>query len=329
MRAQLCRRMTGLDAMRMEETPSLEPGPGEVVVQVSAAGVNFPDSLFVSGRYQMKLPLPFSPGIEVAGTVKAVGPGVADLRLGERVVAHPLWGGFAEEVLVARNRVFALPDAVDEITAAGFLINYGTSYNALKRGARLQPGETLLVLGASGGVGLAAVELGAAMGARVIAAASTDEKLALCREHGAHEVLNYSASDTRQVRARLRELTDGRGPDVVCDPIGGDLAEPMLRSVAPEGRYLVVGFAAGSIPRIPLNLPLLKLITIVGVHWGPWVDLHPEETAVDMAEMLQMAADGRIDPHVSEVYPLEAAADAVRRVSGRKTVGKVVLTIGA
>ena len=326
MRAQLCRDFSGLDAMRLEETALRDPGPGEVVVQVSAAGVNFPDSLFVTGKYQVQLPLPFSPGIEVAGTVKAIGPGVDDLRLGDRVAAHPLWGGFAEEVLVARNRVFALPAAVDEITAAGFLITYGTSYNALKRGARLQPGETLLVLGASGGVGLAAVELGVAMGARVIAAASTDEKLALCREHGAHEVLNYSGPDTEQIRARLRELTGGRGPDVVCDPIGGDLAEPMLRSVAPEGRYLVVGFAAGSIPRIPLNLPLLKLVTIVGVHWGPWLDRNPEATAIDMAELMEMAAAKQITPHVSETYPLQDAAEAVRRVAGRKTLGKVVLT---
>ena len=306
-----------------------EPGAGEVVVRVSAAGVNFPDSLIVSGLYQIQPPLPFSPGVEVAGVVHAVGSEVRDLRVGQRVAAHPLWGGYAEQVVVSRNRVFPLPDVVDEITAAGFLINYGTSYNALKRGAHLQPGETLLVLGASGGVGLAAVELGVSMGARVIAAASTDEKLAVCREHGAHELLNYATSDIEDFRKQLRRLTGGRGPNVVCDPIGGDLAEPVLRSVAPEGRYLVVGFASGRIPRIPLNLPLLKLITVIGVHWGPWLDRHSEETAVDMAEMFEMAATGVVRPHVSEMFALQDAAEAVRRVAGRKTFGKVVLTVGS
>lgn len=321
MKAHVVHDFEGLDALRWEETDPPDPGPGEVVIRTAACGVNFPDSLMVAGRYQLRPELPFSPGFEVSGTVARVGEGV-DLQVGTRVAGHPMFGAFSEEALVPANRVFPIPDSLDDETAAGLLVNYGTSFNALKRRAALQPGETLVVLGAAGGVGIAAVELGVAMGARVIAVASTPEKLALCRDRGAHELIDYSTCD---LRAEVARLTGDQGVDVVYDPVGGAHAEPMIRSLRCDGRYLVIGFASGEIPSIRLNLPLLKIASIVGVFWGAWIDLHPEETAVDMAELFQFAADGRIRPHVSEVFELADAVEAVRRVAGRQTLGKVVL----
>jgi NADPH:quinone reductase len=328
MRAVLCERWDADPAaLAIAEVPDLQPGPGDVLIAAEACGVNFPDSLIIHGRYQLKPPLPFSPGFEVAGTVLAVGAGVAGLEVGRRVAGHPLFGCFAEQVLVPATRVFPLPDAMDSTTAAGFLIPYGTSYNALKDRAQLRAGETLLVLGAAGGIGLTAVELGNIMGARVIAVASSAEKLALCRRYGAHETLDYSRFSMDEARARIRELTDGRGVDVVYDPVGGAWTEPMVRSLAQFGRYLTVGFAAGEIPRIPLNLLLLKIASVVGSYWGPFIDARPHDNARNMAELFEWYVQGRIAPHISQTYPLERVADAIEHVRQRRALGKTVLVV--
>lgn len=322
MRAVLCKRHGPPSDLVVEEIDSLEPGPGEVVISVHACGVNFPDTLIIQGRYQFQPDMPFSPGGEVAGVVKLVGPGVKDLHPGDRVIAMTSWGGFAEEVCSEASRVIPMPPLMDFKSAAGFGLAYGTSHHALKDRAQLRAGETLLVLGAAGGVGLAAVELGKAMGAHVIAAASSDEKTALCREHGADETIQYSRENLRE---RIKQLTQGRGVDVVYDPVGGDLAEPALRSCAWNGRYLVVGFAAGPIPKIPLNLPLLKGCAIVGVFWGAFRKQEPERNAANLRELVQMHSDGLLKPHVSHVYPLEQAAAALEDLLARKVQGKAVL----
>jgi NADPH2:quinone reductase len=294
---------------------------GQVVVQIGACGVNFPDVLMIQNKYQFKPPLPFSPGSDVAGIVKEVGDGVTAVRVGDRVAAMCGFGGFAEEVAFPAVQCLALPDALDFVHGAAVLMTYGTSYYALQDRAQLRSGETLLVLGAGGGVGLAAVELGKVMGARVIAAASSDEKLAVCREYGASEGINYSRED---LKARLKELTGGQGVDVVYDPVGGDLAEAALRGTGWNGRYLVIGFTAG-IPRIPLNLVLLKGCQIVGVFWGAHTMREPERNRKAMLQLLDWCATGKLKPLVSETFPLERAADALKRIEERKVKGKVVL----
>lgn len=306
----------------IEDVPDLVPGPGQIVIAVHACGVNFPDVLMVQDLYQFKPPLPFAPGGEVSGIVAAVGEGVTEHRVGDHVAAGTGTGGFAEQVAVTASKAFAVPQGVDLTAAAGFLTTYGTSYHALKDRAALQPGETLLVLGAAGGVGLAAVELGATMGATVIAAASTDEKLAVCRRFGASETVNYTTTD---LKAWVKEHTDGRGVDVVYDPVGGDLAEPALRSMAWKGRFLVIGFAAGDIPRVPLNLPLLKGCSIVGVFYGEHTARRPEEQRALVDELFEMLADGRINPEVSATFTLEESALALRELMDRKVVGKAVV----
>jgi NADPH2:quinone reductase len=255
MRAVICKEYGPPESLVIEDLESLTPGPGQVVVAVKACGVNFPDTLIIEGKYQFKPALPFSPGGEVAGIVQALGEGVERVALGDRVIAFTGWGGFAEEVLVEAKALIPIPEPMDFATASAFVMVYGTSHYALKDRAKLQPGETLLVLGAAGGVGLAAVELGKAMGARVIAAASSDEKLAVCRKQGADEGINYAREDLKE---RMKTLTAGKGVDVVFDPVGGSYSETALRGLAWEGRHLVIGFAAGDIPRIPLNLTLLK-----------------------------------------------------------------------
>lgn len=325
MRAVLCKAYGPPESLVVEEQPSPQPGAGQVRVGVHACGVNFPDTLIIQGNYQFKPALPFSPGGEVAGVVQALGDGVTGYAVGDRVIAATTWGGYAEEVLAEAGRLISMPAAMDFPTAAAFTLTYGTSHHALKDRAQLQPGETLLVLGAAGGVGLAAVELGKAMGARVIAAASSDEKLALCTAHGAEATINYASED---LRARIKELTEGRGIDVVYDPVGGDLSEPALRSMAWNGRFLVVGFAAGRIPSLPLNLPLLKGCSIVGVFWGAFTRNEPARNAANLQELLLWWSEGRLKPHVSAVYPLERAVDALNDLVQRRVQGKAVLITG-
>ncbi len=325
MRAVLCKAYGPPESLVVEEQPSPQPGPGQVRVGVHACGVNFPDTLIIQGNYQFKPALPFSPGGEVAGVVQALGDGVTGYAVGDRVIAATTWGGYAEEVLAEAGRLIPMPAAMDFPTAAAFTLTYGTSHHALKDRAQLQPSETLLVLGAAGGVGLAAVELGKAIGARVIAAASSDEKLALCMAHGADATINYASED---LRARIKELTDGRGIDVVYDPVGGDLSELALRSMAWNGRFLVVGFAAGRIPSLPLNLPLLKGCSIVGVFWGAFTRNEPARNAANLQELLLWWSEGRLKPHVSAVYPLERAVDALNDLLQRRVQGKAVLVTG-
>ena len=325
MRAVLCKAYGPPESLVLEEQPSPQPGPGQVRVGVQACGVNFPDTLIIQGNYQFKPALPFSPGGEVAGVVQALGDGVTGYAVGDRVIAATTWGGYAEEVLAEAVRLIPMPAAMDFPTAAAFTLTYGTSHHALKDRAQLQPGETLLVLGAAGGVGLAAVELGKAMGARVIAAASSDEKLALCTAHGVDATINYASED---LRSRIKELTGGRGINVVYDPVGGDLSEPAVRSIAWNGRLLVVGFAAGRIPNMPLNLPLLKGCSIVGVFWGAFTRNEPARNAANLQELLLWWSEGRLKPHVSAVYPLERAVDALNDLVQRRVQGKAVLVTG-
>ena len=301
------------------------PGPGEVVITVKAASVNFPDVLIIENKYQVKPPLPFSPGSELAGVVKAVGDGVTAFEPGDRVMAITGYGAFAEEVTTEARRLFPIPPAMDFATAAAFGLTYGTSEHALVDRAALASGETLLVLGAAGGVGLAAIEIGKILGARVIACASTEDKLAVCREHGADQTINYTTDDLRE---RIKALTNGAGPDVVYDPVGGAYTEPALRSIAWRGRLLVVGFAAGEIPKIPLNLTLLKGCSIVGVFWGDWARREPQHFAEAMQRLGRWHAEGKLEPHISATFPLERAADALKLMATRQVTGKIVLTVG-
>lgn len=322
MKAVLCKRHGPPDALVLEDLPSLLPGPGQIVIDVHACGVNFPDTLIIENKYQFKPALPFSPGGEVSGTVKAIGPGVSGLAVGDRVVASPGWGGFAEEVIAPMECVLRLPAGVSLVAASACSIAYGTTHHALRDRAQIQPGETLLVLGAAGGTGLSAVEVGKLMGAKVIAAASSDEKLALCRAHGADETINYSTEDLRE---RIRTLTDGRGVDVVYDPVGGPYSEIALRSMAWKGRLLVIGFTAGDIPKLPLNLALLKGCSIVGVFHGGFQRNEPQAYQAQMEELFDLFAQGKLKPAITARYPLERAADALRDVAERRVTGKIVL----
>jgi NADPH2:quinone reductase len=324
MRAVLCKAFGSPEELVVEDVESPKPGPGQVVVTVKACGVNFPDTLIIRGLYQFKPPLPFSPGSEAAGVVKAVGEGVVTVKPGDRVIAFGAFGGFAEEMLADAGAVMPMPAAMDFETGASIVMTYGTVMHALKDRGQLQPGETLLVLGAAGGIGLAAVELGKAMGARVIAAASSDEKLAICREHGADDVINYGNED---LKGRINALTDRRGVDVIVDPVGGAYSEPALRGMAWSGRFLVVGFTAREIPRIPLNLPLLKGCAIVGVFWGSFAVRAPRENQVNLRALLRWFEAGKLKSRISARYPLERAADALNAISQRKVIGKAVLVV--
>jgi len=325
MRAVLCKEFGPPEKLVVEEVPSPAAGKGEVRIDVHAAAVNFPDLLIIQNKYQFKPPLPFSPGGEVAGTVREVGAGVSAVKPGDRVLATTMWGGFAEEIVVDEGRVAPIPDGMDFVTASAFVMAYGTSHYALVDRARLKAGETLVVLGAAGGVGLAAVEIGKVLGARVIACASADDKLEVCKEHGADAVINYAREDLKD---RIKELTGGSGADVIYDPVGGNLSEASLRSTAWEGRFLVVGFAGGDIPRIPLNLVLLKGCQIVGVFWGSFIAREPEKNRAYLAELVRWFEEKKIRPHVSETFPLEKAADALNAMAARKVKGKVVLVTG-
>ena len=322
MKAVLCKAYGPPEELVLEDVAPLTPAKGQVVLDVKACGVNFPDTLIIQGKYQFKPEMPFSPGGEVAGVVKSLGEGVEGVRVGNRVIAFTGSGGFAEEVATDASKLIPIPDGMDFPTASAFVMTYGTSYHALKDRAKIQPGETLLVLGAAGGVGLAALEIAKVMGARVIAAASTDEKLAVCKEHGADEVINYTTEDLKE---RLKALTKGNGVDVVYDPVGGNYSEVALRNTAWEGRYLVVGFAAGDIPRIPLNLTLLKGCSIVGVFWGTFVARNPKGNLQNLQELLAWYQTGKIKPLISATYHLKDAAHALNDMMQRKVTGKVVL----
>lgn len=322
MKALLCRALGPVESLSVGDIASPVPARGQVLLDVKAAGVNFPDVLMVQGKYQFKPPLPFAPGCELAGIVKALGEGVTHVKPGDRALALVMHGGFAEEAVADASGVVPLPDNVDFATAASFMFTYGTSYHALKDRAALQPGETLLVLGAAGGVGLAAVELGKLMGARVIAAASTDDKLEVCRSRGADATINYSSEDLRE---RLKALTEGRGVDVVYDPVGGEYSEQALRGMAWRGRFLVVGFANGEIPKIPLNLALLKGCSIVGVFWGNFTTKEPQANAANIRELIAWISAGRLKPFVSERYPLARGVEALQAMQNRRVKGKVVI----
>ena len=323
MKAVVCKQYGPPESLTFEELPSPRPGPGEAVVAVRAASVNFPDVLIIQNKYQFKPPLPFSPGSELAGVVKEVGEGAGGFKPGDRVMAFTAYGAFAEEVKVDAARLLPMPEGMDFPSAAAFLLTYATSDHALRDRGALQAGETLLVLGASGGVGLAAIEIGKALGARVIACASSAEKLAVCREHGADAGIDYAREDLRE---RIKALTDGRGVDVVYDPVGGSYTEPAFRSLAWRGRLLVVGFAAGEIPKLPLNLALLKGASVVGVFWGDFARREPRQFADSVRQLGAWYAEGKLRPHVSQTLPLERAADALKLMAARQVKGKIVLT---
>jgi NADPH:quinone reductase len=322
MKAILCTRYGGPDDLEYGDLPDPQPAAGEVVVAIHAAALNFFDTLIIAGKYQFKPPFPFSPASEFAGVVESVGTGVTGLAPGDRVLGYGGFGAAREKIALPAQRVVKIPDNLDFDRAAGITVIYGTTLHALKDRAKLKSGETLAVLGASGGTGLAAIELGKLMGARVIACASSDDKLAFCKERGVDEVINYARED---VKEGLRRVTGAKGVDVIYDPVGGPYAEPALRAIAWAGRFLVIGFAAGEIPKIPLNLALLKGCDIVGVFWGAFIERDPKGQQANMAELVRYAADGKISAHVHAVYPLEDTPAALKAIADRKVMGKVIL----
>ncbi|MBU2254613.1 MAG: NADPH:quinone oxidoreductase family protein [Gammaproteobacteria bacterium] len=324
MKAVLCKAFGPAETLVLEEIASPEAKKNEVLLQVHAAGVNFPDTLIIEGKYQFKPPFPFSPGGEASGVVTAVGEKVSHLKVGDRVMALTGWGSFAEEVAVPGYNVMPIPASMDFASAAAFGMTYGTSMHALKQRGNLQPGETLLVLGASGGVGLAAVEIGKAMGAKVIAAASSAEKLEVAKAAGADELINYSENNLKD---EVKRLTGGQGADVIYDPVGGDLFDAAIRSIAWNGRLLVVGFASGRIPELPVNLTLLKGAAVVGVFWGSFAQRQPQDNAANFQQLFAWHAEGKLKPLVSQTFPLAKAADAINTLGQRKAVGKVVVQV--
>jgi NADPH2:quinone reductase len=331
MKALLSKAVGGPDTLVLEDMPSPTPRANQAVIQVKACGVNYPDVLIIEDQYQFKPARPFAPGGEVSGVVKAIGDAVTNVKVGDRVLGNTGWGGMAQELALEASRLVPMPDTMPFDEAAAFIMTYGTSYHALKDRGHMKPGETLLVLGAAGGVGLAAVELGKAMGARVIAAASSDEKVALAKEHGADEGVVYpqgpfEKEGQRALANLFKEALGPAGADLVYDGVGGDYAEAALRSMAWEGRFLVIGFPAG-IPRIPLNLPLLKGCDIVGVFWGTAVSKDPAGHQRNVKELFELYAKGKIKPYVSERYPLARAGEAISHLASRKAMGKVVVTM--
>lgn len=324
MKAVLCKAWGPPESLVLEEAPAPDCGPGQVRIKVQAVGINFPDCLMIEGKYQFKPEFPFSPGGELSGTVAEVGPGVTDVKVGDRVSAGGGHGAMAEEIVVDAHSIRPVPDGMDMVTAAAWSTTYGTSYHALKQRANLQPGETLLVLGAAGGVGLAAVELGKAMGARVIAAASSEEKLQAAREAGADACIDYSDGELKE---KVKALTDGKGADVIYDPVGGPLFDQCLRSINWNGRILIVGFVGGDIPRAPTNLILLKGCQLVGVFYGSFTQREPEANADNWDELREMFAAGKIKPRISQVYALEEFAPALRCLTERQAIGKVVVEV--
>jgi len=321
MRAVVCAAWGGPEVLAVREVADPAPKPGEVVIKILAAGVNFPDVLIIQKKYQLQPELPFIPGAEVAGEILLLGEGVTEFAVGDRVAALCTVGGFAERIAVAAEKCLKIPAGLDVRVAAGFLLAYGTSWHAIRDRAALQPGETMLVLGAAGGVGLSAVEIGKAAGARVVAAASSDEKLAVCRAHGADDVINYGSED---LRAGIKR-TCGAGPDVIYDPVGGKFSEAAFRSIGWRGRHLVIGFAAGEIPAIPLNLALLKGAALVGVFWGDFVRREPARFAAGVQEMLGWIAAETLRPLVSKTYGLDEAPRALADMAARQVTGKIVI----
>jgi NADPH:quinone reductase len=321
-KAVLCNEFGPIESLVFEEIESPQPAEKQVLIKVEACGVNFPDTLMIQGKYQFKPSFPFSPGGEVAGTIIAVGEKVKHLKIGDKVFSLTGHGGFAQEVIGEANKTFPMPEGMDFITAASTMYTYGTSYHALKDRAKLKEGETLLILGAAGGVGLAAVQLAKLMGAKVIAAASTTEKLNVCKQLGADEIINYEKED---IKEKIKELTLGKGVDVVYDAVGDRYAEPAIRSLAWKGRYLVVGFAAGEIPKIPLNLALLKGASIVGVFWGLFAQNEPMNSLQNFMEILNFIKQGQIKQHIHQVYPLNEAKNALLDLANRKVIGKCVV----
>jgi len=322
MKAVLCRKFGSPDELELADVPEPQAGPGEAVVRIRAAALNFFDTLIIAGKYQYKPPFPFSPAAEFAGVVESIGPDVTDVAPGDQVMGNIGWGAAREAVAVPANILVKIPAGLDFDHAAGLTVTYGTTLYALRVRAGLQAGETLVVLGASGGTGLATVEIGKVMGARVIACASSDEKLEFARKHGATETVNYARED---LRAALKRLGGEHGIDVIYDPVGGPYAEPAVRSMAWDGRYLVIGFAAGEIPKIPLNLVLLKNCDIRGVAWGAWVQRSPQQQRELMRDIVDWAAQGKLSAHVHATYPLADIASALKAIADRAVMGKIVL----
>ncbi|MEE4574957.1 NADPH:quinone oxidoreductase family protein [Pseudomonas alliivorans] len=325
MKALLCKAFGPASTLVLEDIPAPDVKKNEILLDVRAAGVNFPDTLIIEGKYQFKPPFPFSPGGEAAGVISAVGEKVTHLKPGDRVMALTGWGSFAEQVAVPNYNVLPIPERMDFTIAAAFSMTYGTSMHALKQRANLQPGETLLVLGASGGVGLAAVEIGKALGAHVIAAASSAEKLDVAKNAGADELINYTDTNLKD---EIKRLTNGNGVDVIYDPVGGDLFDQAIRAIAWNGRLLVVGFASGRIPELPVNLALLKGASVVGVFWGSFAQRQPQDNAANFKQLFAWFEEGKLKPLVSQVYPLERAGEAIDALGERRAVGKVVVSIG-
>ena len=334
MKALQCVELGMPDKLQVNDVPDPEASPEHIVIENKAASVNFPDVLMIQGLYQFQPELPFIPGGESAGIVSAVGDGVENISVGDRVFAMTGMGAFSEKISAHNSSVVKIPDNMGFETAAALPMTYGTSLYALKQRANLKAGETLLVLGAAGGVGLATVELGKAMGVRVIAAASTNEKVDLCIQHGADEGFIYPSGvlnrdQQKELSNKIKELSGGIGPNVIYDPVGGSYSEPCLRSIAWEGRYLVIGFAAGAdqIPKMPLNLTLLKGCQIVGVFWGAWVGMHPEENKKNFEELFKLHSEGKINPEVSDSFTLDDGALAIAHLKDRKAKGKVIIEI--
>jgi NADPH2:quinone reductase len=324
MKALVCNEFGPTENLALEERQIPTPGKGEILVDIKAAGVNFPDVLTVQGKYQFKPELPFIPGGEVAGIVTAVGEGVTSRKVGDKVISTIQIGGFAEQCVGSEHGAFSMGETMSFEQAAGFAITYGTSYYALKQQAKIQPGETLLVLGAAGGVGIATIQIAKAMGAIVIAAASTEEKLDFACEAGADLRINYT---TENLKDKIKELTGGKGADVIYDPVGGDFSEQAFRAIAWDGRFLVIGFASGPIPKIPLNLCLLKGASLVGVFWGAWAARFPLESRNNFEELIAMIDGGQFSPLVTEVYPLADYQEAFASISERRAKGKVILSM--
>ena len=332
MKALQCVELGGPDKLKINELDSPSATPGHVVIDVKSGSINFPDVLMIQGLYQFQPPLPFTPGGESAGIISEVGEEVTKFKVGDKVFAMTGTGAFAEKILAHEASCTLIPDSMDYDSAAALSMTYGTSLYALKQRANIQPGETLLVLGASGGVGIAAIELGKAMGAKVIAAASTQDKIDMCMAHGADEGFIYPSGNLdrdqqKELSNKIKELTGGVGANVVYDPVGDSYSEPCLRATAWEGRYLVIGFAAGEIPKIPLNITLLKGCQIVGVFWGAWVWMYPDENNKNFAELFKLHAEGKINPEVSQKYSLEDSADAFLHLANRKAKGKVIINM--
>ncbi|WP_319412381.1 NADPH:quinone oxidoreductase family protein [uncultured Cohaesibacter sp.] len=324
MRAIMCDAFEGVDNLKLVEIDKPKAGPGEVLIRVKAAALNFFDTLILRDKYQFTPDLPFSPAGEIAGVIEEVGEGVQSVRVGQKAISYIRWGGARDYVVVPAEEAITMPDPLGFAEAAGLVITYGTTIYGLRSRARMQPGETLAVLGAAGGVGLAAVEIGKLMGARVIACASSDEKLQLCEAHGADDLLNYKSSDLKQT---LKDMTDGHGVDVVYDPVGGDLSEAALRATGWYGRFLVVGFASGTIPKMPLNLVMLKGVDLLGVFWGEAIKREPADHAANMKQIMTWVAERKLKPHIDRRYPLEETADAIRAIANREVKGKVVITL--